>query len=227
MATTVYESRIITLLDESELYITPLKIKYLRRFMDDFEEVKKATNDVDSIYHLLICVFHMMPQYRPEVKTLEEVEDLVSLPMIYEILEVAAGVKMAKNSPEEPVSKKAENSESSWDTFDLAKLESEAFLLGIWKDFEELETSLSMPELTAVLSAKREDSYEEKKFLAAIQGVDIEKNKNESNAWEEMKARVFSGGKAENGSDILAFQGANAAKAGFGIGLGLAYEDLG
>jgi tyrosyl-tRNA synthetase len=169
----------------------------------------------------------MMPQYRPEVKTLEDVEDLVSLPMIYEILEVAAGVKMAKSSTEEPVSKKAENSESSWDTFDLAKLESEAFLLGIWKDFEELETCLSMPELTAVLSAKREDSYEEKKFLAAIQGVDIEKNKNDSNAWEEMKARVFSGGKAENGSDILAFQGANAAKAGFGIGLGLAYEDLG
>lgn len=194
--------------------------------MKDFDDVKTATDDLGSIQKMLVCVFHMMPQYRPEVKTMEDLEDLVNLPMIYEILEVAAGIKMTKDNKDESVKKAVDESESSWDTLDLAKLESEAFLLGIWKDFEELETSLSMPELTAVLSAKREDAYEEKKFLAAIQGVDIEKGKNEKNAWEEMKARVFSGGKAADGNDILAFQGANAAKAGFGIGLGLSYEDL-
>jgi len=41
-----------------------------------------------------------------------------------------------------------------------------------------------------------------------------------------MKARVFSGGKAQGSNDILAYQGANANKAGFGIGMGLDYEDL-
>lgn len=226
MATTIYESKLIRLLDSTDIYVTPLKIKYLRQFMKDFDDVKTATDDLGSIQKMLVCVFHMMPQYRPEVKTMEDLEDLVNLPMIYEILEVAAGIKMTKDNKDESVKKAVDESESSWDTLDLAKLESEAFLLGIWKDFEELETSLSMPELTAVLSAKREDAYEEKKFLAAIQGVDIEKGKNEKNAWEEMKARVFSGGKAADGNDILAFQGANAAKAGFGIGLGLSYEDL-
>jgi hypothetical protein len=41
-----------------------------------------------------------------------------------------------------------------------------------------------------------------------------------------MKARVFSKGKAENSKDVLALQGINAQKAGFGIGMGLDYEDL-
>jgi len=227
MATTVYSTKNIPLMDGSELYVTPLKIKYLRQFMIDFDKVKSAYTDADAIYMILLCVLSMMKQFRPEITTAEQLEDLVDLPTMYEILDVAAGIKMANSEKDTPVNQQAEKSESSWDTLDLAKLESEAFLLGIWKDFEELETSLSMPELTAVLSAKREESYEDKKFSAAIQGVDIEKNKKDSNAWEEMKARVFSGGKAQDGNDILAFQGANAQKAGFGIGLGLAYEDLG
>jgi hypothetical protein len=41
-----------------------------------------------------------------------------------------------------------------------------------------------------------------------------------------MKARVFSGGKATSGNDVLALQGANAQRAGFGIGMGIGYEDL-
>ena len=41
-----------------------------------------------------------------------------------------------------------------------------------------------------------------------------------------MKARVFSKGKTADGNDILALQGPNAQKAGFGIGMGLDYEDL-
>jgi hypothetical protein len=69
--------------------------------------------------------------------------------------------------------------------------------LGIWKDYEELELALSMPELLATLTSKRDLDYQEKKFLAAIQGVDLDKQsgKSNANAWEEMKARVFSGGK--------------------------------
>jgi hypothetical protein len=227
MATQIYKSKNVTLVDGSELYVTPLKIKFLRQFMEDFDKVKLADTDADAIYRILLCVLSMMKQYRPSITTEEELEDLVDLPTMYEILDIAAGIKMGDRDEDTPVKEQAEKSESSWDTLDLAKLESEAFLLGIWKDFEELESSMSMPELTAVLSAKREESYEDKKFSAAIQGVDIEKNKKDTNAWEEMKARVFSGGKAADGNDILAFQGANAQKAGFGIGLGLAYEDLG
>jgi hypothetical protein len=39
-----------------------------------------------------------------------------------------------------------------------------------------------------------------------------------------MKARVFTGGKTSNASDIISLQGANAKKAGFGIGMGLEYS---
>jgi hypothetical protein len=41
-----------------------------------------------------------------------------------------------------------------------------------------------------------------------------------------MKARVFSGGATTDSNDILALQGHNAQKAGFGIGMGLDYENL-
>jgi hypothetical protein len=41
-----------------------------------------------------------------------------------------------------------------------------------------------------------------------------------------MKARVFSRGATNDSKDILALQGQNAKKAGFGIGMGLDYEDL-
>jgi hypothetical protein len=82
-----------------------------------------------------------------------------------------------------------------------------------------------MPELVAILEAKNKEDYDNKKFFAAIQGVDIDKNSSKSsNAWEEMKARVYSKGKTSNPNDIVALQGDAARRAGFGIGYGLDYE---
>jgi hypothetical protein len=83
---------------------------------------------------------------------------------------------------------------------------------------------MSMQELTATLKIKRELDYSDKKFSAAMQGVDLDKNNGRGNEWEDMKARVFSKGAAGDGNDILALQGANAERAGFGIGMGLDYE---
>ncbi len=80
-----------------------------------------------------------------------------------------------------------------------------------------------MPELVAILEAKNNQDYEEKKFLAALQGVNIDSSSSE-NKWEEMKARIFSGGATSNPNDILALQGQAAQRAGFGIGQGLDYE---
>ena len=82
-----------------------------------------------------------------------------------------------------------------------------------------------MPELTSVLNVKREEDYAHKKFLAAMQGVDLDEGKK-SNAWEEMKARVYSSGKTSDPNDIIALQGQNAINAGFGIGMGLNYEKI-
>ena len=109
---------------------------------------------------------------------------------------------------------------------DLPKLEAEVFMTGIWKNFEELEESISMPELILLLSTKRDLEYDNKKFNAALQGVDLDKQSTKSNAWEDLKARVFSKGQAKDSNDILALQGINAQQAGFGIGMGIDYEKI-
>jgi hypothetical protein len=86
-----------------------------------------------------------------------------------------------------------------------------------------------MPELMATIEVSRELDYTEKKFLAAIQGVDLDAQSGESKGqkeWEDLKARVFSGGQTSDSNDILSFQGPKAQKAGFGINMGLDYEDL-
>jgi hypothetical protein len=226
MATKIYDSATIRLIDGTEIYITPLKIKYLRDFLDEFENIKTAKNDDESMSVLSNCATIAMKQYYPSIKTVEQLEDLCDLKTVYKIVDVAAGIKIDRDKEEEPVKQQAEESGSSWDKLDLAKLETEVFLLGIWKDFSDLESSISIPELTSILELKRELDYDEKKFLAAIQGVDLDEASGKENEWEAMKARVFSGGKATSANDIVGYQGSRAAQVGFGIGMGLDYEDM-
>jgi hypothetical protein len=90
-----------------------------------------------------------------------------------------------------------------------------------------------MPELTSILVAKREHEYDEKKFLAAMQGVDLDGSGKTSDGkergqkeWEDLKARVFSGGATKDSNDVLSLQGSTAAKAGIGIGMGLDYSSV-
>jgi hypothetical protein len=231
MATRIYKSDTITLMDGEKIEIYPLKIKYLREFMEAFHLIKQSENDLQSISYLSECARIAMQQYKPEIaKTIEDLEDNVDLPTIYKIINIGGGISV-NGETEEPVKEQAlndKNNSSGWDDLDLAKLESEIFLLGIWKDYQELEANISMPELVATLASIRDLDYQEKKFLAAIQGVDLDgetsKNKGQKE-WEDMKARVFSGGKATDSNDVLALQGVNAQKAGFGIGMGLDYGD--
>jgi hypothetical protein len=229
MATTIYKSEIVYLFDGTELEIVPLKIKYLREFMQAFENVKVTKNDDEAIAALVECVRVCMKQYYPSISgTVEDIEDSIDMPTIYKVLDVSAGIKINKKS-EEPVKDQAVESGSTWDDLDLAKLESEVFLLGIWKDYQELETSLSMPELMATLEVSRELDYAEKKFMAAIQGVDLDKESGKGKGqqeWEDMKARVFSKGQTSDSNDVLSLQGPKAQQLGFGIGMGLDYENL-
>jgi hypothetical protein len=229
MATTIYNTQTVSLFDGTELQIIPLKIRYLRDFMKAFENIKNTKNDDEAIEVLVECVRICMKQYYPSISnTTEEVEDNVDMPTIYKILDTSAGIRINKKS-ETPVKDQAIDSGQTWNDLDLAKLESEVFLLGIWKDYQELETSLSMPELMATLEVSRELDYTEKKFLAAIQGVDLDKQSGSERGqkeWEDMKARVFSKGQSTDSNDIVSLQGSMAQKAGFGIGHGLDYEDL-
>jgi hypothetical protein len=226
MATEIYETGTTTLVDGTEIYLTPLKIKYLREFMKEFEGVKSAKDDAEAISALAQCARVCMKQFYPSIKTIEDLEDNLNLPAIYRVLDIAAGIKIDGEDEEEPVKDQAVDSGSTWETLDLATLESEVFLLGIWKDFEELESSISMPELTSILNVKRDLDYQEKKFMAGIQGVDLDKESGSQDLWEQKKAKFFSNGATSDANDVVALQGANAAQAGFGIGMGLGYEKL-
>jgi hypothetical protein len=230
MATAIYKTKNIYLFDGTEIQTMPLKIKYLREFMDAFNKIKDTKSDDEAMMVLLECTRIAMKQYYPSIsKSIEDLEDNIDLPTVHEVLDIAANIKIG-DSQEEDVKTQAQKGDPgpSWEDFDLAKLESEVFLLGIWKDYSELEESLSLSEIIAIISSKRDLDYQEKKFFAAIQGVDIEDSSNSDRGqqeWENLKARVFSGGATSDSNDILALQGQNAQRAGFGIGLGLDYED--
>lgn len=223
MAKRVYNIGKISDINGNIINVQPLKIKYMRDFMDIFIQVSEEEDQDKALDLVIECVYIAMQQFAPDkYKTKEEVGANFDLKTLYAILEYAAEIKASDKAKAE-----TEKSEGlTWSEMDLAALEAEAFLTGIWKNFEELEDSISMPELTLLLSTKRDLDYQQRKFDAAMQGVNLDEEVGESNAWEEMKARVFSGGKARDGKDILALQGQNAAQAGFGIGMGLDYEDL-
>jgi hypothetical protein len=231
MATYIYKINNVKTIDGMDIEIIPLKIKYMRQVMDVFALIEPETTEDELIDILCECVRIGMNQYYPKLSgNVGDILDNFDLNTLYDILEMSVGIKIKQKFDELDEDKKVSNSEegSNWDNLDLAKLENEIFLLGIWKDYNELELSLSMPELLSTISSSRDLDYQEKKFLAAMQGVDLEaesgSNKGQKE-WEDMKARVFSNGATGDSNDILALQGQNAAKAGFGIGMGLDYED--
>jgi hypothetical protein len=236
MATIVYSTKMVETVEGIQIEMSPLKIKYLREFMDAFNNMKTAETENDSINIITECVRISMKQYYPSLSaSTEDIEDNFDLPTVYSIVDFAAGIKVKEDSPEsvkeqaeQSLKSKADKEGVTWQSLDLAKLESEIFLLGIYKDYDELEKSLSMPELMSTLEVMRDLDYQEKKFLAAMQGVDLDKESGKDKGqkeWEDMKARVFSGGQSADADDVLSLQGPKAKQLGFGIGLGLDYED--
>lgn len=230
MATEIYKTKNIYLFDGTEIEIMPLKIKYLREFMDAFSHIKQTRNDDEAMQVLVECARIAMKQYYPEISSsIEDLENNIDLPTVHEILDIAGNIKIGGDEDSDVKTQVQKGDPGpSWEDFDLAKLESEVFLLGIWKDYKELEASLSLSEIMAIISSKRELDYEEKKFFAAIQGVNLDEASGSDRGqkeWEDLKARVFSRGATDDSNDVLALQGQNARKAGFGIGMGLDYED--
>jgi len=235
MPTEIYKTRKIKTIDGLEIEIIPLKIKYVKELMEKFADIQFATNESETIGVLAECALIAMKQYLPgHFKELSDLEDSFDLDSIYDLLNYSAGIDLKKKGEEilKEASQEEKAKTTTWESLDLAKLESEVFLLGIWKNFDELETSISIEELMQVLSITRELGYEEKKFMAALQGINLDEQTGKEDAevrgqqeWENLKARVASGGRATDSNDVLALQGVAAKQAGFGIGLGLDYED--
>lgn len=96
MATTVNEQKEITLIDGTVIKVRPLKISLLRSFMDKFEEIGGVSdNNAKSMTVLMECVQIAMKQYKPELsEKLDELEELVDLPTVYQIVEAASGINL-------------------------------------------------------------------------------------------------------------------------------------
>lgn len=81
-------------------------------------------------------------------------------------------------------------------------------MLGIWKNYYDLEESISLPELTAILDAIREKTERDRKFAAALQGVDLsEDDLSATDEFEQMKQRVFGTNSEDSPASVVAPNG--------------------
>ena len=117
MANKVYQSETLQLIDGSSIYAIPLKIKYLREFMDYFKNVKNAKDDEDAMDRLIKCVAIAMRQYDPQRATVADVEDLFDIHLMYKILDISADIKINDNSEktvQENIKEAAKSISKSW-----------------------------------------------------------------------------------------------------------------
>jgi hypothetical protein len=81
-----------------------------------------------------------------------------------------------------------------------------------------------MPELIQTLKSIQRVESDKRRFLASIQGVNLEDSGEETEgpSFEDVQRRAM--GINASGNDIVSLQGQFASQAGFGIGAGLGYE---
>jgi hypothetical protein len=96
MATQVYETVDIEMMDGTEISMRPLKISLLREFMKKFEGITDvADNNDESMDLLMDCVQIAMKQYNPKyAEDRVELEDNIDLPSVYKVIEAAAGIRL-------------------------------------------------------------------------------------------------------------------------------------
>ena len=95
MSTTVFEEKVVTLMDGTEIKVRPLKISLLREFMKKFASIADVADDNEkSIDALMECVKIAMKQYSPNLDT-KNLEEIMDLPTVYKIVEAASGTNLA------------------------------------------------------------------------------------------------------------------------------------
>jgi inhibitor of KinA sporulation pathway (predicted exonuclease) len=97
MATTIYETKELQLIDGTTIIVRPLKISLLREFLKKFETIAEASADNNKSMDILMqCVQIAMRQYRPEIADdTAAIEENIDLPTVYAIVEAASGIKMS------------------------------------------------------------------------------------------------------------------------------------
>ncbi len=95
MADKPLTSKTITLIDGTEILARPLKLSLLRPFMAKFSLLAEASEDNEKSMDILIeCAQIALKQFKPELaENKEALEDLLDLPTVYEIIDVASGLQ--------------------------------------------------------------------------------------------------------------------------------------
>lgn len=97
MATSVYDVVEVELIDGTKIKMRPLKISLLREFMTEFQKIGEeeiAEDNIKSMDLLLDCAVIAMKQYNEDLAQKDKLEDIVDLPTVYKIIEIAAGIKL-------------------------------------------------------------------------------------------------------------------------------------
>jgi hypothetical protein len=81
-----------------------------------------------------------------------------------------------------------------------------------------------MPEMVQTFKSMQKTESEKRKFLASIQGVDLDESSNneEGSSFEDVRRRAL--GITTSADDVVSLQGSFASEAGFGINAGLGYR---
>lgn len=95
MADKPLNSKTITLMDGTEILARPLKLSLLRPFMSKFALLAEASDDNNKSMDILIdCAQIAMKQFKPELaESKEALEELLDLPTVYQIIDVASGLQ--------------------------------------------------------------------------------------------------------------------------------------
>ena len=79
-----------------------------------------------------------------------------------------------------------------------------------------------MPELVQTFQSMQKTEEEKRKFLAMLQGIDLNEGQEEQgSSFDDIKRRAM--GINASSDDIVSLQGSLAAESGFGVGAGLGY----
>lgn len=80
-----------------------------------------------------------------------------------------------------------------------------------------------MPELIQTFKSMQKSESEKRKFLASIQGIELDGGEQEEDkSFEDVRRKAL--GITADASDVVSLQGQFASEAGFGIGAGLGYK---
>lgn len=80
-------------------------------------------------------------------------------------------------------------------------------LLGLWKNIEELEASITLEELQQILDASREQQYRKNKFMAGLKGINLDEASNPQDKFDEISRRAEAklSGKSEEELEFASF----------------------